>query len=260
MDIIDCTDKVNAIAKIHTMMEILYDSLVYRVAWKDVEESAKFKDFYRKFSDVLYGYIGYSQAGQDLFVTTFYSNKKNGYFVEIGASDGITNSNTFILEEKYDWKGICIEPNSEFEKLINNRKCLCVNACLSDRVEEIDFLEDGNPVAKGLSGIVKYLGTYKPEGTNYKLTTTRFLDVLIEHNAPNLIDYLSIDTEGSEYIILKDFPFEIYRFGVITVEHNSEKEKRSDLYNLLTSNNYLRVLESPLDDFYVHMDFCKAKV
>ena len=65
----------------------------------------------------------YSQLGQDLEVLSFYKNKQNGYFVEIGASDGIKLSNTYLLETKYNWKGICAEPIPDKYKLLcKNRK------------------------------------------------------------------------------------------------------------------------------------------
>ena len=60
-----------------------------------------------------------SQLGQELKVIKFYNSKKNGYFIEIGASDGIELSNTYLLETQYEWKGICCEPiPSRFEKLV----------------------------------------------------------------------------------------------------------------------------------------------
>ena len=65
-----------------------------------------------------------SQLGQDLKVLKFYNNKKNGFFVEIGASDGINLSNTYLLEKEYDWKGVCVEPIPyNYEKLINPLNC-----------------------------------------------------------------------------------------------------------------------------------------
>lgn len=50
-----------------------------------------------------------SQEGQDINVLKFYKNKQNGFFVEIGALDGIEFSNTFLLEADYGWKGICVD-------------------------------------------------------------------------------------------------------------------------------------------------------
>ena len=77
-------------------------------------------------------------------------------------------------------------------------------------------------------------------------------DMLDKHGAPSKIDYLSIDTEGSEFDILKDFDFEKYDIKIITCEHNFTKS-RKDIFSLLTSNGYQRKLTgaSKFDDWYV---------
>ena len=76
--------------------------------------------------------------------------------------------------------------------------------------------------------------------------------MLDKHGAPHKIDYLSIDTEGSEYDILKDFNFEKYDISIITCEHNFTNS-REDIYSLLTSNGYERKYTgaSKFDDWYV---------
>ena len=63
--------------------------------------------------------------------------------------------------------------------------------------------------------------------------------MLIKYNAPKLIDYLSIDTEGSEFEILKNFDFNNFKFRVITCEHNFS-DNREKIYKLLTDNGYIR--------------------
>ena len=71
----------------------------------------------------------FSQLGQDLEVLKFYNNKKNGYFIEMGASDGIELSNTFMLEKDYNWTGMCIEPiPRRYAELVMNRpNSVCCN-------------------------------------------------------------------------------------------------------------------------------------
>ena len=54
--------------------------------------------------------MSYSQFGQDLKVLSYHNNKSNGYFIEIGAGDGVLESNTYLLEKKYGWNGICVDP------------------------------------------------------------------------------------------------------------------------------------------------------
>src|SRR5215472_7304519 len=73
-----------------------------------------------------------SQVGQDLWVFgEVFNEQRNGFFLDIGAGDGVDLSNTYILENRYGWRGICIEANPDaFEVLRKNRCCQCVNACV----------------------------------------------------------------------------------------------------------------------------------
>jgi len=65
-----------------------------------------------------------SQLGQDLWALDMLNNKRDGVFIEIGASDGIYLSNTYFLEKEFNWKGLCIEPSTEYINLVKNRNCL----------------------------------------------------------------------------------------------------------------------------------------
>ena len=86
----------------------------------------------------------------------------------------------------------------------------------------------------------------------YKVKTVTLDDLLTFHNAPKKIDYLSIDTEGSEYSILKNFDFDKFNIQVITVEHNNTENKKL-LDNLLLANNYKKVMDdfSQFESWYV---------
>ena len=66
-----------------------------------------------------------SQIGQDKYISgVIFKNKKNGYFIELGAVDGIKLSNTYYFEKELNWKGICIEPNLKYKELLSsNRNC-----------------------------------------------------------------------------------------------------------------------------------------
>ena len=159
----------------------------------------------------------YSQLGQDLHVLKIYNNKKNGYFVEIGASDGINLSNTFLLEKQYEWKGICIEPIPEkYNELIVNRKCICENVSVYNESDiEVEFaIAENNNL---LSGIYKHVNHHKHIVDENKIIinskTKTLTDILDKNNSPKFIDYLSVDTEGSEFEILRGINFEKYQFG-----------------------------------------------
>lgn len=103
-----------------------------------------------------------SQLGQDIEVIKFYNNKENGYFIEIGASDGIFLSNTYLLERQYKWTGICCEPiPSRFEKLVINRPN---SICYSDAVYSNTGLTVDFDIANDLdvlSGISCHIDCHK---------------------------------------------------------------------------------------------------
>ena len=98
----------------------------------------------------------YSQYGQDTFIVKeIFHEMPGGFFVEVRAHDGITQSNTYYLEKNLGWKGICIEPNLRiYEKLRKNRKCLCLNTAISDQPGNFRFLKiDG--YSEMLSGLIE---------------------------------------------------------------------------------------------------------
>ncbi len=198
-----------------------------------------------------------SQLGQDLEVVRFYNNKQNGFFVEVGASDGLEISNTYLLESQYNWKGVCFEPiPSRFKRLLKNRvNSTCYNeAAYSQSGLTLTF--DISHVSDLLSGISSHIDAHKPKvdssKTSIQVQTISLLDALDRANAPSFIEYISLDTEGSEFEILSTFDFEKYTFGLIDVEHNFIEPRRTDIRNLLLSKGYVYKGENQWDDMYKH--------
>ena len=89
------------------------------------------------------------------------------------------------------------------------------------------------------------------KGTTYDVETISLNDLLRKYNAPKRIDYLSIDTEGSEFEILKSFDFSEYDISIITCEHNFTPDREA-IYSLLKDKGYTRRFEgiSKWDDWY----------
>jgi hypothetical protein len=120
---------------------------------------------------------------------------------------------------------------------------------------ELQFLDAG-PLST-IAGFEAndYHAQERLKNNSYSVRTISLNDLLAEHNAPTHIDYLSIDTEGSEFAILEKFDFDKHTFGVITCEHN-HAEQRGDIHRLLTANGYRRIMEdaSSVDDWYVLSD------
>jgi len=197
-----------------------------------------------------------SQLGQDLFVLTEVGFKTNGYFVEFGASNGVDGSNSWLLEKQFAWTGVVAEPARCWHpQLRMNRHCIIDTDCVwreSNSVlafNETDFGEYSTIDSYSASDLH---GQNRAAGMRYDVKTISLEDLLERHGAPLEIDYLSIDTEGSEYEILSNFNFDKYHFRVITCEHNFTSA-RGKIHDLLTRNGYCRKLRyaSIFDGWYV---------
>jgi FkbM family methyltransferase len=173
----------------------------------------------------------YSQFGQDKWVIeNLFPGKKKGIFVDIGANDGITFSNTYLLETM-GWHGLAVEPvRSVYDKLVKNRRCITVNGCvapgsgkklfrvitgypqmLSGLVDEYD--------PRHLERIERELDSRGGEYTDVEVNCYNFNE-LLEANGICCVDYLSIDVEGAEYKILDSIDFSRVYIAVIGVENN----------------------------------------
>lgn len=200
--------------------------------------------------------VSRSQIRQDIFALSEARFKRNGYFVEFGAANGVTSSNTYILERYFGWSGILAEPALVYhDDLFKNRNCHIETNCVWGVTDEtLLFKEtkiDGLSTIHSFSDLDMHKNSRK-EGRTYPVTTISLGDLLEKYNAPDTIDYLSIDTEGSEYEVLRNFDFGKYHIQVITCEHNftSSREK---IHALLVKNGYVRKYEhiSQFDDWYV---------
>ena len=195
-----------------------------------------------------------SQFGQDVHViTNIYNNKQNGYFIEIGAYDGNNMSNTYLLEKQYNWKGICVECNPlHFSKLIINRpNCNnCGYACFNEDDKFMDFINDDTGGCSGF--VVTNTHTHILNKGIIKVKTKTLSTILEYYNAPNFVEFLSLDTEGSEYDILKSHDFSKYLFGYICVEHNFIEINRRKIRELLEEKGYIFYRENNVDDDYIH--------
>ena len=205
--------------------------------------------------------LSHSYQGQDRFVVETLAGLRGGFFLDSGASDGVHGSNTLLLESDYGWTGICVEPNAEmFLRLVRARTCVCVNCCLYDRGGEVEFFEAagvlGGIMAEYHPGLLQQARDMVDSqfGPGHQVTVAKpartIRSLLREHGAPQVIDYWSLDTEGSELAILQSFPFDQYAVRVLTVEHNGTPD-RWRIRQLLESRGYRRVREMGIDDAYL---------
>lgn len=199
-----------------------------------------------------------SQYGQDWFVESLIGPKiGEGYFIELGAIDGIQNSNTYYFEKVLKWNGIVAEPAKKWHKKIaQNRNCIIETKCVYNSSDKkMDFIETGQWPGGNTLSLHKYDdGKKRDVNSNYLVETITLNDMLRIHNAPNYIDFISIDTEGSEFEILNSFDFNETKFGLILVEHNFIETKRNLIHSLLEKNGYkyLKIPKeiSKVDDWF----------
>ena len=188
----------------------------------------------------------------------FFNNKKNGFFVEFGACDGLGLSNTLILENKFTWNGILAEPDIYFfDSLTQNRKVYCSNLCVYKQ-SELNLKFHHVVGDSKLSTISNYSRSDIHKNSRIQVeefnVRTITLNALLDlYSAPYTIEYVSIDTEGSELDIIESFDFESRRILAWTIEHNHNAIIRNKIFNIMQKKGYIRVLEgfSECDDWYI---------
>lgn len=201
-----------------------------------------------------------AQLGQDLFVLSELGFKKNGFFVEFGATNGVDLSNTYLMEKKFEWNGILAEPAKIWhsELKLNRSSSIELDCVWKTTGDILLFNEVNDDFHSGeLSTIDSFSNSDKHTkerkfANKYEVKTISLSDMLKKHNAPKIIDYLSIDTEGSEFVILNNFDFNEYDIKIITCEHNNTP-MREKIFALLSANGYVRKYTefSLFDDWYV---------
>ena len=194
----------------------------------------------------------HSQLGQDLWIVSIFANTASGFFVEAGAGDGVEISNTLLLEQR-GWNGLCVEPSPRFARLIRNRTCRVANACLGRLDgETLPFHLDQHD--SHYSGIHKFLDDWQRQraAKTFDIATVSLGTLLRKYNAPRFIEYLSLDTEGSELEILRGLDFSEFSFGALTIEHNWEEPRRRQTRNLLQSKGYLLFKEVEFEDWFLN--------
>ena len=204
-----------------------------------------------------------SQIGQDKFIDEFFEKKEGLTFLDIGAHDGVSISNTFFLEKERNWNGICIEAQpSEFEKLKSNRKCVCVNVAVSNYNGETDFIyvEGYANMLSGISDdynlshkhrIENEVRAYGGSINTIKVPVKTLQSILDEHNTHN-IDFCSIDTEGSEFNIIKSIDFDKSEIKVFIIENNYGEK---NIENFLIEKGYVLYKKIEWDDVFVKQKY-----
>jgi len=182
-------------------------------------------------------YSNYTSKGIPIqtVLDELFCEKENGFFIELGANDGLAQSNTAFFEFTRKWRGILIEPSvNAYDSCVKNRPAsICVNAaCVSDTYDSATICGDFDG---GLMSSVN--GERYGQTTNVSVPAMTLEAILDKHNAPLEPEFLSVDAEGYELNILRGLRLKRYRPTCILVEiYTNEYD---DIYSFMTENGYI---------------------
>jgi FkbM family methyltransferase len=207
----------------------------------------------------------YSQHKQDEYLeNNIFKGYKNGFYVDVGAHDGVSLNNTLFFEKTHNWKGINIEPNKNvFDKLITNRPHnINLNLAVCNNDGETDFLSNTG-YTEMLSGIKNtfddrhlqrlYRENIQMGGyTQLIKVNTKKLETIFDLYNISQIHYLSIDVEGAEFEVIKSINFNKVFIHIIAFENNFN-DTSSPIILFLQNNNFTFIHKS-LDIFMININ------
>ena len=167
------------------------------------------------------------------------NGQKKGFYVELGANDGIRQSNTYLLERNYGWKGILIEPAlNNFISCKRNRArnnfyacCACVPFTFKNKFVELSY---SDLMTTGSTSYRDHKHNTKKKGRKYcdvrdDIDDIEFCaraetltEILNKAKSPKKIDLLSLDVEGAELGVLQGIDFDLYSFKYMVIECHSK--------------------------------------
>lgn len=209
----------------------------------------------------------YSQCEEDMFLNNaFFKNKQYGFYIELGALDGIQYSNTKFFEDTLMWKGILIEPHPDkFEQLkINRPNNFLFNDLVSCHKEPLQFryFIDIDAAVSGVENTLPqyHLDTFFENNDGHrkyipqsrKIITPKTLTEIIKSTNVNHIDFLSLDVEGHEYEVLTSWDFSV-PIDLILIETLGVEPKKDELCRkVLLENNYKFIQKFKHNEIYIH--------
>jgi FkbM family methyltransferase len=228
-------------------------------------------DFLKRFIDHFEKIENFqSQIYQDIFASFIVGDKYDKTFIEFGATDGLDISNSYTLESSFNWKGVLSEPSPQWhEALKKNRKnSKIITKCIwKESGKKLDFFMSDFGSLSTIKDFVESDKISIPTNTEIRLKSGKTIsvetislnDVIKEYFNSICPSYISIDTEGSEYEILKAFDLDNFRPKVFTIEHNhTENETKIDEH--LITNGYVRIFRklTTFDAWYIPYEILKS--
>jgi FkbM family methyltransferase len=206
----------------------------------------------------------HSQDGQDKFLeTNIFKGYLNGFYVDVGAHNGISINNTLYFEKNNNWTGINIEPlKIIFDELVNNRpNNINLNCAVCNKDGETDFLCNTG-YTEMLSGIKdtfdkRHLNRLEYENKQMGSTTevvkvnTKKLETIFDENNVSHVNYLSIDVEGGEFEVILSINFDKVFIDVIGFENNYN-DTSIPIIKYLQTKNFVLINYKSYDIFMIN--------
>lgn len=201
-----------------------------------------------------------SQAGQDAVVDRALGRMTGGTFVDIGAYDGLTGSNSLFFERCRGWSGVMVEPvASQRAQALAHRRAPCLPYAVAPEAGEASFIA----VTKGFTQMSGLVDSYDAEMLTQVRADPRHVEemvtvqtlplqqILYEADLPHP-DFVSLDIEGAELAVLRSFPFADHRIRAWAIENNTGVP---EIGQIMRENGYNLIEFCGPDEIYLHRDF-----
>ena len=198
----------------------------------------------------------HSQLHQDMWALEQSSCKRSGFYMDIGSNDGSVLSNTFMLDTKFGWQGVCSDP---FPHNMANRTCAVAQGVVwseAGKPMTFDQADGGDDVFSKVDEVSSNReGAIAKSNQNFHQVTMMSKtanQIFEEHKVPPVVDFLSLDVEGSETHVLHGINFQAHCFRNVAVETNLREPDRSDMRTLFESKGYTYAGSEKFDDYYTN--------
>lgn len=198
----------------------------------------------------------FSQQNEDQILFKKYLNYRNGFFIELGAMNGVTYSNTKFFEETLDWTGILIEPTAQFEQLVRNRpRCYTFNFAITEQTGDIDFL--GEHAIGGVLNLMhpEHKKHWNLNDDNKFSVKSAPLSLLTKQVNAKAVDLFSIDVEGGELEVLKSFDWSIPVYIVLVELDGRNKEKDESCRQILSQQGLVFDMTIGNNEVWINHNF-----
>ena len=204
----------------------------------------------------------YSQQGEDIYIFNHFINKprSDGIFVELGAMDGVTFSNTKFFEDELQMTGTLIEPTNQYHNLVQYRpNCKCYNIAVSYEKGPVRFL--GEYATAGLVDTMndRFRQYWHPESREYVVEGEPFFSIL-EKSKITYIDLLTIDVEGGEEVVLSTMNFNIPVYVICIELDDTNPEKDDRCRQQLLKNGFTFKKRIAINEFWVNPQYSRKSL